>query len=69
MEKLSVVLDWFPNTNHTGYLLAESVAGSVMRGWRWTSAATYTGPCTSTGPILSAVRRSPCWTVWSRGKR
>lgn len=27
MEKLRVVLDWFPNTNHTGYLLAQS------RGW------------------------------------
>mgnify|MGYP003376361707 FL=1 len=27
MEKLTVVLDWFPNTNHTGYLLAEK------RGW------------------------------------
>ena len=27
MEKLSVVFDWFPNTNHTGYLLAEK------RGW------------------------------------
>ncbi len=23
MEKLKVVLDWFPNTNHTGFLLAE----------------------------------------------
>lgn len=23
MEKLKVVLDWFPNTNHTGYLLAK----------------------------------------------
>lgn len=27
MEKLKVVLDWFPNTNHTGYLLAQK------RGW------------------------------------
>lgn len=27
MDKLKVVLDWFPNTNHTGYLLAEK------RGW------------------------------------
>ena len=25
MEKLKVVLDWFPNTNHTGYLLAEKL--------------------------------------------
>lgn len=23
MEKISVVLDWFPNTNHTGFLIAE----------------------------------------------
>lgn len=23
MEKLKVILDWFPNTNHTGYLLAQ----------------------------------------------
>ena len=27
MEKLKVILDWFPNTNHTGYLLAQK------RGW------------------------------------
>lgn len=27
MDKLKVVLDWFPNTNHTGYLLAQK------RGW------------------------------------
>lgn len=27
MEKLKVVLDWFPNTNHTGFLLAQK------RGW------------------------------------
>ena len=27
MEHLKVVLDWFPNTNHTGYLLAQK------RGW------------------------------------
>lgn len=27
MERLKVVLDWFPNTNHTGFLLAEK------RGW------------------------------------
>ena len=27
MVKLKVVLDWFPNTNHTGFLLAEK------RGW------------------------------------
>lgn len=27
MEKLKVALDWFPNTNHTGYLLAQK------RGW------------------------------------
>ena len=27
MEKLKVVLDWFPNTNHTGFLLAKK------RGW------------------------------------
>ena len=27
MEKLKVILDWFPNTNHTGYLLARK------RGW------------------------------------
>ena len=27
MEKLKVVLDWFPNTNHTGYLIAQK------RGW------------------------------------
>ena len=27
MEKLKVILDWFPNTNHTGYLLADK------RGW------------------------------------
>ena len=23
MEKMKVVLDWFPNTNHTGFLLAQ----------------------------------------------
>ena len=23
MEKIKVVLDWFPNTNHTGFLLAQ----------------------------------------------
>ncbi|HIU01698.1 MAG TPA: ABC transporter substrate-binding protein [Candidatus Onthocola gallistercoris] len=27
MDKLKVVLDWFPNTNHTGFLLAQK------RGW------------------------------------
>jgi ABC-type nitrate/sulfonate/bicarbonate transport system substrate-binding protein len=27
MEHLKVILDWFPNTNHTGYLLAQK------RGW------------------------------------
>lgn len=27
MEKLKVILDWFPNTNHTGFLLAQK------RGW------------------------------------
>ena len=27
MDKLKLVLDWFPNTNHTGYLLAQK------RGW------------------------------------
>ena len=27
MEHLKVVLDWFPNTNHTGWLLAKN------RGW------------------------------------
>ena len=27
MEKLRIVLDWFPNTNHTGILLAKK------RGW------------------------------------
>ena len=27
MERLKVVLDWFPNTNHTGYLIAKK------RGW------------------------------------
>ncbi len=27
MDQLKVVLDWFPNTNHTGYLLAQK------RGW------------------------------------
>ena len=27
MDKLKVILDWFPNTNHTGYLLA------WKRGW------------------------------------
>ena len=27
MDKLKVVLDWFPNTNHIGYLLAQK------RGW------------------------------------
>ena len=29
MEKLKVVLDWFPNTNHTGYLLAEKRGCSI----------------------------------------
>ena len=27
MEKLKVVLDWFPNTNHIGFLIAQK------RGW------------------------------------
>ncbi|MCQ2559072.1 MAG: ABC transporter substrate-binding protein, partial [Oscillospiraceae bacterium] len=27
MDHLKVILDWFPNTNHTGYLLAQK------RGW------------------------------------
>lgn len=27
MEKIKIVLDWFPNTNHTGFLLAQK------RGW------------------------------------
>ncbi len=27
MEKLKIVLDWFPNTNHTGMLIAQK------RGW------------------------------------
>lgn len=29
MEHLKVVLDWFPNTNHTGYLLAQKQGFSL----------------------------------------
>lgn len=32
MEKLKVVLDWFPNTNHTGYLLAEKLGWFTEAG-------------------------------------
>ena len=68
MEKLKVILDWFPQ--HQSHRLpagGQSGAGLPRPAWRWKSAAKCTEPCTSTGRTLSAARRSPCWTAWSRG--
>ena len=35
LTKLSVILDWVPNTNHSGLYAAKDLGFYEEEGWRW----------------------------------
>lgn len=65
MDQLKVVLDWFPNTNHTGYLLAQKRGWFQEAGLDVEIFGEVHGEMNLHGADLSADRRSPCWNAWS----
>ena len=81
MEKLKVVLDWFPNTNHIGFLIAQKRGWFAEAGLDYTAALphlVYQTACgvarealelVRTGGLVSAGALSPQYHRLSQAER